>query len=608
MKLTDKIKTGLKLLPDCAGCYLMHDTDGTIIYIGKAKNLKKRVSSYFTKKHDSAKLQIMVPQIERFEFIVTDSEVEALILESHLIKKHKPKYNVLLKDDKKFPWFLITDEDYPRIIITRKADKKQLKGKYYGPFTNSRAMYATLDLIKKLFPLRQCQTPKFKDRPCIYYQMNKCTAPCQELITPKDYKEIVKQVELFLSGKQTELLDHIKVQMEKFSEAQQYERAAKLRDSYFDIQKSFEKQKIVSENTDVNQDVIGYDNDNIRINIALLKVRSGRLIAKDDFEIILDNLHSKSEALSVFLREYYQMVEKADIPKEILLPDELDDEELALLSDWLSTKKGSKVEFLTPKLQKKFELVELAIKNASYQLENSKIEEASKIQSDWNLVGSYIQDKLKLPTFPKRVECYDISHIQGTNTVASMVVFINGKSQKSEYRRFKIQSLQSGETDDFKSMAEVIKRRFSRIIKNNEAQPDLIIVDGGKGQLSSAKEILDELGFINQSIVSLAKRMEEVFIPEQSQPVLFVSNSQALFFFQQIRDEAHRFAITYHRKLRENQATKSILDDISGLSITRKKILFDHFGDIKSIMSANRSELERVLGKAIGYKVYKHLH
>ncbi|MDD3150179.1 MAG: excinuclease ABC subunit UvrC [Candidatus Gastranaerophilales bacterium] len=608
MKTKISIKNALKLLPECSGVYLMYDNQKTIIYIGKAKNLKKRVNSYFSKNHDSPKLQIMVPQIEKFEFIITDSEIEALILESHLIKKHKPKYNVLLKDDKKFPWFLITDEDYPRIIITRKADKKEQKGKYFGPYTNARAMYSTLELIKKLFPLKQCKTPKFKDRPCIYYQMNKCLAPCRQKVSSDEYKKVVKQVELFLSGKQTELIAELKRQMEKYAQNQEYEKAAKYRDSYFDIQQTLEKQKVVSENTNVNQDIIGFDNDNTRICIALLKVRDGRLIAKEDFEILLNNIHTIKEALAGFLREYYQMLDSQDIPKEILLQDEIENEDLIILSKWLNLKKSSKVSILIPKLQKKHELVELAIKNASYYLETKKIEDSVKIQSDWNIVGSYIQEKLSLDKFPHRVECYDISHIQGTNTVASMVVFINGKSCKSEYRRYKIHSIKNGKPDDFASMQEVIKRRFIRILKNNDNMPDLIIVDGGKGQLSSAKEVLDELGLFDQPIISLAKKLEEVFVPEKSEPTIFTANSNALFFFQQIRDEAHRFAITYHRKLRENQATKSILDEIPGLSVSKKKILFEHFENIKGILNANRAELERVLGKAIGYKVFKHLH
>ncbi len=601
------LKESLKLLPEAPGVYLMYDNSDNIIYIGKAKVLKNRVKSYFSKKHDTPKLKVMVPQIIRFEFIITDSEVEALILESHLIKKHKPKYNVLLKDDKKFPWFLITDDEYPRIVITRKNDKKALKGKYFGPYTNARAMYSTLDLIKKLFPLKQCKKPRFKDRPCIYHQIGKCLGPCQKLVTPQNYQKVVKQVELFLSGKQTELIAQLKKQMEQYGKNQEYEKAAKYRDSYFDVQKVVEKQKVVSENTNVNQDIIGYDNDDLRMSIVLLKVRDGRLIAKEDFDLALDRLHSAEESVLSFIKSYYQMVPDENIPKEILVPDEIQKNEKDVITQWLSIKKDQKVSLITPKLQKKHELVELAIKNATAHLETLRIIDMAKVQDDWNEIGSYIQEKLELSKFPHLIECFDISHIQGTNTVASMVVFKNGKSFKSEYKRFKIRSTE-GKPDDFEAMKEVIRRRYSRVLKENLPLADLIIIDGGKGQLSHAKEVLDELGLVDQPIVSLAKRIEEVFIPERSFPVIFPSSSKALFIFQKIRDEAHRFAITYHRKLRENQATKSILDDIPGLGIKKKKILFDHFEDIKGIMLANRSELERILGKSNGYKVFKFLN
>lgn len=609
--MTDKpmlpIKEQLKLLPNAPGVYLMYDKDENIIYIGKAKVLKNRVRSYFAKRLDTPKLKVMVPQIIRFEFIITDSEVEALILESHMIKKHKPKYNVLLKDDKKFPWFLVTDEDYPRIIVTRKNNRQKEKGKYFGPYTNARAMYSTLELIKKLFPLKQCKQPRFKDRPCIYNQIGKCLGPCQSLVTPKDYKEVVKQVELFLSGKQDELIAELKKQMERFAENQEYEKAAKYRDSYFDVQQVVEKQKVVTDNTTINQDIIGIDYDDIKMSLVLLKVRDGRLIGKNDFDLSLDQIHNSNEALITFIKEYYQMIESNDIPKEIIIPEEISKDEVSIIAEWLSYKRGNKVSLIAPKLQKKQELVELATKNATSYLEKLKLEELARLQNDWNQVGSYIQEKLQLARFPHRIECFDISHIQGANTVASMVVFKNGKPAKSEYKRFKIRSTE-GKPDDFESMKEVIKRRYTRVLKDNLELADLIIVDGGKGQLSHAIEILDDIGLVDQPIVSLAKKLEEVFIPEHSQPKILPANSQPLFLFQKIRDEAHRFAITYHRKLRENQALQSVLDDIPGVGHKKKKILLGHFGDIKAVIKANRSELERVLGKSSGNTVFKHLH
>ncbi|MEI8389369.1 MAG: excinuclease ABC subunit UvrC [bacterium] len=614
MKPVLTIEESLKLLPDASGVYLMHDKNNEIIYIGKAKNLKKRVKSYFQKNHDSPKLIVMVPQIIRFDFIITDSEVEALILESHLIKKHKPKYNVLLKDDKRFPWFLITEEQYPRIIVTRKADKKFQKGKYFGPYTNARAMYSTLELIKKMFPLKQCKTPRFKDRPCMYYQIGKCLGPCQKLTASEDYKEVVKQVEMFLSGKQSELLAELKNRMEIFAENQEFEKAARYRDSYFDVLKAVGKQKVVSENTDINQDILGFARDNSIMSIALLKVRDGRLIAKEDFDIKLDEIHTPYEALIAFIQEYYQLVDRSEIPKELLISCEIEDEESKIIKEWLSFKKGSKVSLMSPKSQKKFELVEMADKNALAALEGLKVSEMASLQNDWNEIGCYIQEKLNLPNFPARIECFDISHIQGTNTVASMVVFINGKPYKSEYRKYKIRTLAEGQTDDFASMKEVIKRRYQKLLRDmsNNAQkeqifPDLIIVDGGKGQLSATLESLEELGLSNMPIVSLAKKFEEIFLPEQPNPIILPANSKALFLFQQVRDEAHRFAVSYHRKLREKSAIKSILDDISTLQLSHKKTLIEYFGDINGIMTANKSELSRVIGKTHGSKVYNFL-
>lgn len=606
MKKDISLTDSLTLLPDLPGVYLMYDTSDTIIYIGKAKNLKKRVKSYFVKKHDAPKLRIMVPQIVRFEFIITDSEVEALILESHMIKQHQPKYNVLLKDDKRYPWFTITDEEYPRITITRKVDQKTIKGKYFGPYTDSRAMYSTLELLKKLFPLKQCKTPKFKDRPCIYFQMGRCMAPCQRLTAPEEYKKIVKQVELFLSGKQEDLLLELRKYMEIHAEKQEYEKAARFRDSYFDVLKVIEKQKVVSDNTNLNQDIIGYQNDELRLSIAVLKVRDGRLIKKEDYEVKLDQIHSADEAFMSFIQHYYQMLD--DIPKEVLISAEPDEDEKNLISDWLSIKKGSKVKLLSSKNYSKQELIEMAIKNANAHLEKIKLSDANILKNEWSKVGTYIQEKLGLSQFPHRIDCFDISHIQGTNTVASMVVFVNGKSFKNEYKRFKIKTLEEGKPDDFSAMKEVVRRRYTKVLKENLDMPNLIIIDGGKGQLSAAKEILDELGLFNQPIISIAKKFEEIFLPEKKEPVIFPQEAEALFLFQKIRDEAHRFAITYHRKLRENQAVRSILDEVPGLTQTRKKLLLDHFGDIKGIMAAKKDEITRVIGKALAQKTYSTLH
>ncbi len=603
-----EIKEQLRLIPQASGSYQFFDEDGTIIYVGKAKNLKNRVSSYFNKKHDNVKLKIMVPKIKKIEFIITNSEVEALILESHLIKKYKPKYNILLKDDKKFPYFLITKDDYPRILVTRKRNKNMLEGKYFGPYTNAKSMYTTLDLLKKLFPLKQCKTPKFKDRPCIYHQIGRCMAPCQRLITPDEYKSIIKNVELFLSGKQTQLVDELKLMMEKASANQEYEKAAKYRDSYFDVLKTIEKQKVVYENTKINQDIISLSVDDFLAGISLLQIRDGRLTNKKDFEVSKSDYDSEDEIISLFIKEYYQLISNEDIPSEIIFSSQISKEDKDIFEKWLSAKKGSKV-LINPKTNKKNEqILELACKNSNYHLQELKIKSLQEIQSNYNETGSYIQEKLSLTKFPHTVECFDISHIQGTNTVASMVHFVNGMPKKSEYKKYKIKSVKNGKPDDFQSMREVITRRYSRLLKENLPFPDLIIIDGGKGQLSSAIEILNELGIKNQNIVSLAKRIEEVFIPNKTNPVLFPSNSQALYFFQRVRDEAHRFAITFHRYLRDKESLHSELDEIKGLYLKNKKILLEKYSNVAKISTLTKEELMLLLSKNQAQIVFDYFH
>lgn len=598
------IKEQLRLIPESSGSYQFFDKDNTIIYVGKAKNLKRRVSSYFNKKHNSVKLAIMVPQIVKIEFIITNSEVEALILESHLIKKYKPKYNVLLKDDKKFPYFLITKEDYPRILVTRKRNKNMLEGKYFGPYTNGKSMYTTLDLLKKLFPLKQCKTPKFKDRPCIYYQIGRCMAPCQKMISSADYKKLIKNVELFLSGKQMQLVDELKLMMEKSAENQEYEKAARYRDSYFDVLKTIEKQKVVYENTNINQDVISLSTDDYMAGISVLQIRDGRLINKKDFEISKADYDSEDEIVSYFIKEYYQMTSDDDIPAEIIFSCKISNEDKEVFEEWLSSKKGSKVKINPNTTKKNSDILELATKNSNYHLQEMKVKSLQEIQNNYNETGSYIQEKLGLKRFPHRVECFDISHIQGTHTVASMVSFFNGMPKKSEYKKFKIKSVEDGKPDDFQSMREVITRRYSKLLQNGLEFPDLIIIDGGKGQLSSAVQILEELGVNNQDIVSLAKRIEEVFIPNQSIPVLFPSNSQSLYFFQRIRDEAHRFAITFHRYLRDKEAVHSQLDDIKGLYLKNKKLLLEKYSSVNKISRLTKEELMLLLSKSQAQLVY----
>ncbi|HIS73589.1 TPA: excinuclease ABC subunit C [Candidatus Galligastranaerophilus intestinavium] len=551
------IKKQIKLMPKLPGCYQYFDKNGEIIYIGKAKNLYNRVNSYFVgDKKDSPKLQVMVPQIVKVECIVVNTEVEALILESELIKKYKPKYNILLKDDKKFPYFLITDEEYPRITVVRKANKNMQKGKYFGPYTDSRAMYCTLETLGKIFPLKKCKTPKFKSRPCLYYDIGQCSAPCQKLITSEDYKKILKDVELFLSGRQGELLKALENEMKKASDNLEFEKAARYRDSYNDIKKTMEKQKVVSENTRINQDFVGIVKSDSLYCATILQVRQGRLINKKDFtfsHLANSQVNDINEIAQAVLREYYGIITDTEIPSKITLGTKLDD--IELYEKWLSARLGKTVSINEAKSQRDKEMLTMAQNTAEFNLEQAKLKELTIIQNDYNEVGTYLMEKLNLKKFPHTIECYDISHIQGTNTVASGVYFENGMPKKSKYRKYKLRTLEKGEVDDFKSMREILKRRFKRIKSGEIQPPDLIIIDGGKGQLSSVIEVMKEMG-LNLDIVSLAKREEEVFLPNKTQPVIFALNSPALHLFQRIRDEAHRFAITFHRQLRSKNMTK----------------------------------------------------
>ena len=603
----DSIEQQLKLIPENSGSYQFFDKNNEIIYVGKAKNLKRRISSYFIKNHPNVKVRVMVPQIKKIQYIITNTEVEALILESHLIKKYKPKYNILLKDDKKFPYFLITKEEYPRILVVRKRNKNPLEGKYFGPYTNGKAMYSTLDLLKKIFPLKQCKTPKFKDRPCLYYDIGRCQAPCQHKVTSEEYKKTIKNVEMFLSGKQEELVQELKKRMEEYSQKEEYDKAMRFRDSYFDVLKTMERQKVIFENTKINLDVISIQQSKIFTALTLLQIRDGRLTEKKNFEIKTTEYDSPEDIISTFIKEYYQLTTKTEIPKEIIFDFELEKDDKVLIEKWLTSLKGSKVQINPTLNTKNKEILEIGKKNCEFYYEELKIKYQMELQNDFNEIGAYIKEKLKLKKFPHHAECFDISHIQGTNTVASMVVFENGIPKKSEYKRYKIKSTES-KPDDFKSMEEVVRRRYSRLIKENKPLPDLIIIDGGKGQLSSAISILNELNLKEQDIISLAKRIEEVFVTWKKTSVIFPTTSNSLFFFQKIRDEAHRFAITYHRKLREKGALTSELDNIKGLFNKNKQLLMQKYKDINKISILTTEELMPLMTKSQAQKVYEYFN
>lgn len=603
-----KIEELIKMIPDETGVYLMKDSDEKIIYIGKAKSLRTRVKSYFSNEKLSPKISIMVPKIAKIDFITTDNEVEALILEDTLVKKYKPRYNTLLKDDKKFPWIEITDEKYPRILVTRKpiTKSKRKNHKYFGPYVNAGALYSTIDFLKQVFPLKQCKVPVFKTKPCMNYHIHRCLGPCQDKVSSEDYKLVLSQVELFLTGKQNELLKKLENMMEKSSQALEFEKAAKYRDTIKAIEKVVETQKIVSDDNTLSQDVFAFSSDKIYIAVVLLRIREGKLVYKEGYDLIIDKLDTDKETFWAFLENYYQTVEPVQIPKEIIVSYAAEDS--SILASLLSKRSGSKVKFTTPKARKKFELLQMAEKNALITLENANLKAQRMLQYDWNALGSTLQEKLLLKKFPLRIECFDISHLSGTDTVASMVVFIKGKPVKSEYRKYKIR-ITEGKIDDFAAMNEVISRRYKKT-RSKRALPDLIVIDGGKGQLSSACKALKELDIKDPQIVSLAKKFEEIFIPGADKPLIFEKDSPALYLFQQIRDEAHRFAVSFQRQLRSKRMTKSALDNLISIGKKRKALLLKYFGTPENIYKASIEELKEVKGinEKLAMFIYKQLN
>lgn len=599
------LKTALGRLPDLPGVYRMYGGADQLLYVGKAKNLKNRVRTYFQNPDGLApKVKVLMQQVDRFDYIVTDTEVEALILEYNLIKQYRPKYNILMRDDKKFPWIGLSAEPFPRLFITRDPSGR---GRFFGPYANSGNMHKTLRVIRKHFPLRQRRKPLFKHRPCMNYFIGTCSGPCQHLVSEAEYADIVRQVELFLKGKADDLLALLSAEMEKASESMNFELAAKLRDRYLAVQDVIAQQKMFYNDASVNQDVIAASHDERRIAISVLNIRRGKLIGSRPHEIPLAHQATPEEAYSAFVTQYYQDEEADDLPDEIILQYGIEDQ--PMLEGWLREKRGRKVTLAFPQKGTKKELLDLGMRNAREILEQAQSYEAKQYRNDPARALMELQELLGLPEFPARMECYDISHIQGSQTVASMVVFSNGVPDKQAYRRFKIQ-VAEGQPDDFASMNEVIRRRFARAGEDGWEAPDLVIIDGGKGQLSSAVAALQNLGVENQPIISLAKKFEEVFLPGQGRPVLLPRNSSALFVLQQIRDEAHRFAITYHRTLRGKAARGSMLDTVAGIGEKRKQRLIEHFGSVARMKKATLEELRQVPGmtQPAAQKVYEALH
>lgn len=577
--MNNTIEEKLVLLPHSPGVYIMKDAKGKIIYVGKAISLKNRVTQYF--RHNSShsvKVKSMVSRIEDFETILTGSEVEALILECNLIKKHRPKYNISLKDDKNYPYLKVTtNEVFPRVHITRRVARDGAK--YFGPYTNVTALHESLRLLKKLFPLRSCRRMD-SGRPCLEHHIKRCLAPCAGKISPEEYKLMIDEVLLFLEGRTEQVEYNLKQRMTAAADNLEFERAARLRDQLLAVQKISEKQRIITGVGD--QDAIGMARSGLGVCMQIFYVRSGKMVGRDYF--LLDGSEEETdEALLIaFLKQYYNQA--TFIPREILLPMEIEEQEL--LEQWLGEQTKYKVSINVPKRGTKRDIVEMAIGNAEKALAD---ESARLKQATAQTVGAVqeLGKYLGLVNPPTRMECFDISHIQGSETVASMVVFEGGVPKKSDYRRFKIRSAE-GKPDDFKSMREVTERRYG---KADAEMPDLIIIDGGKGQLSSACEIIRRAGHITVPVVGLAKRFEEVYREGESDPVILPRSSQALYLIQRIRDEAHRFAITYHRKLRNKRNLVSILDNVEGIGPKRRKILLEHFGNIEKIKQASVAEM-----------------
>ncbi|WP_294155531.1 excinuclease ABC subunit UvrC [uncultured Selenomonas sp.] len=582
--MPEVVREKLKLLPDNPGVYIMKDAAGKIIYVGKAVVLKNRVRQYFqSQRNHTPKVRAMVAKVADFEFIMTASEVEALILECNLIKKHRPRYNISLKDDKSYPYVKVTlQDDFPRVFLTHRILKDGAR--YFGPYTNVTAVHESLKLLRRLFPLRNCKT--LQDRPCLEYHIKRCLAPCAGKISKEEYGAMIRSVLMFLEGRTVDVEKELEYRMKAAAEAYHFELAARLRDQLAAVKKVAEKQNIVTGAGD--QDAIGMARSEIGVCVQVFFIRSGKMIGREHFLLQGSEDESDEALLAAFLQQYYHRA--TFIPREILLPMDL--AEVSLLETWLAEKKGAKVQLLVPQRGTKHDIVAMAASNAEKFLSD----EAARIrQANAQTLGAVeeLGRYLGLKNPPNRMECFDISHIQGSETVASMVVFEGGLPKKSDYRRFKINSTE-GKPDDFLSMREVTQRRYGDLPESE--LPDLIVIDGGKGQLSSALEIIRGAGHKDVPVVGLAKQFELVFREGESDPVVLPRHSQALYLIERIRDEAHRFAITYHRNLRGKRNLVSVLDHIVGIGPARRKSLWSTFGTIAKIKAASVDELAQAPG------------
>jgi excinuclease ABC subunit C len=585
----------LKVLPTKPGVYLFKDKEGKVIYIGKAANLNSRVKSYFGAPSSlSAKIQRLVAKIQDFEFVVTNSEQEALILECNMIKKYTPRYNVRLKDNKTFPYLKIDiNEDWPGVYITRRV--QQDGARYFGPFASAGSVRKTLRLIKKIFPFRSCSKRiEGKDkRPCLDYYIRRCLGPCIGAVEKQEYRDVINQVILFLQGKQELILRELNTKMKAAAQQLQFERAALLRDQIKAIEKVIEGQRIAI-TLQGEKDVIGLAQNEKLAYVELFSIRNNKLIGQDHF--IMEGIQGESpgQIMTSFVKQYYASA--SYIPALILLQHPVD--EPAVISEWLEQQRGSRVELQVPQRGAKKKLVDTAAENAAQGLELTQAKEmkAEVISSGLR----ELKNRLHLPKMPRRIECYDVSNIQGALAVGSMVVLEKGRPKPAHYRRFRIKTVAGA--DDYAMIQETLRRRFKRGLTGEGAWaiiPDLVLIDGGKGQLNATLEVRQELGLDSIPMVSLAKENEEVFIPGDPQPVHIAKDSPALHILQRARDEAHRFAISYHRRLRHKEGITSALDNIPGIGPRRKKALLKKFGSIEAIKEASPEELSRTEGMTL---------
>jgi excinuclease ABC subunit C len=574
-------------LPLVPGVYLMKDVEDRILYVGKAKSLKKRVKSYFRNDLDP-KTRALMKHFHHMEYMVTDTEKEALILESNLIKKHMPRYNIRLKDDKRYPYIKVTNETFPRVLITRRVlDDGSY---YYGPFPEATALKRLVKFLKSLFKVRDC---KRMDGPCLNYQIDLCNAPCDKKITEEEYKKLVDNVSFFFEGKYDEIMSTLKSEMEQAAQNHEYEKAAVLRDQLNSVEDVLEKQKMEFTRS-LDQDVVASASDNELACAVVFSVREGKIIGKDDFLMSGAENTSEEKIISAFLKQYY--TGPRHVPAKIIIPKEVEDKKL--VEEWLSEKRDANVSIEVPTEGVEYRLVRMVSKNAEIILNHQKEVKGALLD---------LKKYLGIPRIPKRIEAFDISNISGKMAVGSMVVFENGAPKKNHYRRYKIET--EG-PDDYAMMREMLERRYTGLLEDNGHSPDLVLVDGGKGQLNVATEVFNSLGVHDVPVIGLAKEFEHVFIPQTPSPLILPRNSEALLLLQRIRDEAHRFAINYHKTLRSKEFEKSRLDQIVGVGNKRKIKLLKYFGDISKIEEASVNDIAKVDGinRKLAEKIHEQLN